>query len=225
MIERNLQDVRSRIEAACQRAGRDPGRVTLVAVTKSVGVPEVLELARRGQRVFGENRVQDALHKHRELAEQPLEWHMIGHLQRNKVRDALRVFSMIHSVDGERLAVEIEKEAVKLGRTVPVLIEANVSGEEAKFGAPPAEVPALAMSIAGMPHMRLEGLMTMAPLVDDPEKTRPVFRALRELLEELRVRGLPGTELRHLSMGMTQDFEIAIEEGATMVRVGTALFR
>jgi pyridoxal phosphate enzyme (YggS family) len=224
-LETNLNRVRARIGAACRRAGRSDSSVSLVAVTKTVGVPEILELARLGQCRFGENRVQDALAKHAELSGRGFEWHMIGHLQRNKVRDVLKMFSMIHSVDSERLAVEIDKEAAKQGLTVPVLIEVNVSGEATKEGLEPAAVRAVATAVSSMPHVRLAGLMTMAPLVDDAEETRPVFRRLRGLLEELRAVGLPGADLRHLSMGMTQDFEVAIEEGATLVRVGTALFR
>jgi len=225
MIEKNLKDVRSRIESACQRAGRDPGDVCLVAVTKTVGADEIRELAKHGQRVFGENRVQSALSKHMELTEEGFEWHMIGHLQRNKVRDALKCAAMIHSVDSERLAAEIEKEASRLGRTVPVLIEANVSGEESKYGVNKTGAVELAKLICSMRHLKLQGLMTMAPIVNDPEETRPVFRVLRNLLNDLQTLNLPNSDLRHLSMGMTQDFEVAIEEGATIVRVGTALFK
>lgn len=224
-IEQNLREVRCRIEAACHRAGRQFSEVSIIAVTKTVGVQEILELARCGQTVFGENRIQDAQRKCEQLREHPFQWHMIGHLQRNKVRHALRIFSVIHSVDSEALAVEIEKEAAKSHRRMPVLIEVNVSGEESKFGVVPAAVTPLARAIAAMEHVELDGLMTMAPIVDEAEKTRPVFRALRDVLLELRTLNLPGAPLRHLSMGMTQDFEVAVEEGATLVRVGTALFR
>jgi len=225
MIADNLQSVRQRIEHACRRAGRDTQEVTLVAVTKTVGVGEVRELARLGQLAFGENRAQEMQRKYAELGGQPFEWHMIGHLQRNKVRDVLRIASIIHSVDSERLAREIEKEAARLDRLVPVLIEVNVAGETAKYGVSRAELAALAQAIDRLPHVQLQGLMTMAPIVADAEEVRPVFAALRGLLDDLRGLGLASADLRHLSMGMTQDFEVAIEEGATMVRVGSALFR
>ena len=224
ILQRNLEDVRRRIASACQRAGRKPEDVTLVAVTKSAGPAATPALQRLGVAHVGENRVQDTLRKQEALGGTlGLIWHMIGHLQTNKVRHALRLFARLDAVDSVRLAQEVERRAAVEERRVPILAECNVSGEASKFGLPPSELPAFLDAVAGMPHVRLEGLMTMAPLVDDPEAVRPVFAALRELAAKARAQtGLP---LPHLSMGMTQDFEAAIEEGATMVRIGTALFR
>ena len=208
----NLASVRTRIEAACRRAGRDPASVTLVAVTKTVGLDQVRELQALGVTDFGENRVQDGLPKARALPQ--ARWHFIGSLQRNKVRKALSAFQVVHSVDSAELAAQIAQVAAETGWTGEVLIEVNVAGEEQKGGVPLEAAEGLIRSLKGL---RVTGLMTMAPLDADPEQARPVFRKLRELRDRLG--------LEHLSMGMSQDFEVAIEEGATLVRVGTALFR
>lgn len=223
-VKRNLDDVRARMAAACARAGRQADDVLLVAVTKTVGTDVMRALQALGVTDIGENRVQQAREKHAALGGTlGLRWHFIGHLQRNKVRHALGLFELIHSVDSVRLASEIDRRAGADGRTISVLLECNTSGEEAKFGIAPDGLPALLDAVVPLEHIRLEGLMTMAPFVDDPETTRPFFAALRELAEAARQRtGLP---MPHLSMGMTQDFEVAIEEGATMVRIGSALYR
>ena len=225
IIARNLEHVRARMAEAAARSGRDAGAAALVAVTKTVGPEEIRVLYALGQADIGENRAQAAVGKMEELADLPLRWHMIGHLQRNKVKTVLPRFVMIHSVDSLRLVREIGRQAERLGQVAQVLLEVNVSGEGAKFGLRPEEVSGLLEQIRDYPFVSVQGLMTMAPFVDDPETVRPLFRALRELRDRL-VEGLkPEVGLPHLSMGMTQDFEVAIEEGATIVRVGSALFR
>jgi pyridoxal phosphate enzyme (YggS family) len=224
ILKANLDDVRGRMAAACGRAGRKPEDALLVAVTKTVSPQAIQALARLGATDIGENRVQDALRKHEALGGSlGLRWHMIGHLQSNKVRQALPVFEMIHSVDSLHLAAEVSRRAEPAKRTVPILIEVKTSGEESKFGVAPTELPALLDGIAPLQGVRVEGLMTMAPIVEHAEEARPCFAALRELAE--KARAATGLPLTHLSMGMTQDFEVAIEEGATLVRVGSALFR
>ncbi|MFP4055712.1 MAG: YggS family pyridoxal phosphate-dependent enzyme [Candidatus Brocadiia bacterium] len=221
----NLADVRRRMADARHRAGRRPDDVRLVAVTKTVGPDAIRALQALGLREIGENRVQDALRKQETLEGRlGLRWHMIGHLQTNKARHALRLFDAVDSVDSVRLARELDRRAARDGLgPVPVLLECNVSGEGTKHGFPPGELPAALDAILPLERLAVEGLMTMAPLVADAEATRPLFAALRELAEEARRR--TGRPLPHLSMGMTQDFEVAIEEGATMVRIGSALFR
>jgi len=222
-LRANLSDVRARIVRACERSGRKPEDVRLVAVTKTVGPEVVRELYDLGVRDVGENRVHDALDKAASAGELPgLHWHMIGHLQRNKVRHCLRLFTIVHSVDSTRLVQALEDEAAKRSLVLPVLVEVNLSGEATKTGARPEDLPQLLDAAASSDHLRLCGLMTMAPIAENPETVRPVFARLREIREHYRSRGYP---LSELSMGMTQDFEVAIEEGATMIRVGTALFR
>lgn len=214
-ILENLERVRDRIEAACQRAGRTSSGVTLIGVTKTVGVEAVVEAYEAGLRDFGENRVQEAVAKIEaveRLGFQP-RWHMIGHLQTNKVKLAAGRFGIIHSVDSVRLAREISRRYESL---VPVLLEVNVAQDAAKFGFAPEEVAAALREIAVLPHLDTQGLMTIAPQTTNPEDTRPIFRRLRELRDELA--------LKELSMGMSGDFEVALEEGATMIRVGTAIF-
>ena len=225
LLKENLSEVRGRIKEACRRVGRSEESVTLVVVTKSVTADAMRLLWNVGVRQVGENRVQDALRKAGELEDCPFEWHMIGHLQRNKVKPALGLFELIHSVDSARLADEIAKQAHGRGKAVRVLVEVNVSGEDAKFGIAREEVRALVEHISSLEALSLEGLMTMAPLVDDPEETRGDFASLRELRDRLNSEAKLRRPLGLLSMGMTQDFEVAIEEGADMVRVGTAVFR
>ncbi|MFO7546879.1 MAG: YggS family pyridoxal phosphate-dependent enzyme [Trueperaceae bacterium] len=210
-----LQDVLRRIETACRRAGRDPSEVTLVAVTKGHAAAAVeRHVLQHGHRVLGENRAQELRDK-RALLPADIEWHFIGNLQRNKVK-YLSGVAMVHSLTTPRLADALDRQAAHDGRPMRVLLEVNVAGEASKQGADPDDAAALARYVRGLPHLRLEGLMTMAPYSDDPEAARPVFRAARALRDELG--------LRALSMGMSNDFEIAVEEGATLVRVGTALF-
>ncbi len=222
-IAENLARVRARIAAACRRAGRDPSSVTLVAVTKTVTPAEVAELYRLGVRDFGENRVADGLAQKGALAAPDAAWHLIGHLQRNKAAEALAGgFRRIHSVESPKLLEVLDRECGKLGAAADILLEVNVSGEESKYGVAPADLPALAEAAANRKNLRLRGLMTMAPLTDEPETARPFFRELARLRDDLRRR--PGLELPDLSMGMTGDFEVAVEEGATLVRIGSALF-
>lgn len=214
-IRANVDTVRRRIEYACQRAGRSPAEITLVAVTKTVAPPAVAIALAAGISHLGENRVQEAVTKIEQLAAltpHPT-WHMVGHLQTNKARKAVEIFDVIQSVDSIKLAEVLSQRTQK---TLPILLEVNVAGEASKSGFSIDEVaPALA-AISGLPRLVIKGLMTIAPLVDDPEEVRPVFRKLRSLRDSLG--------LEHLSMGMTDDFEVAIEEGATMVRIGRAIF-
>lgn len=222
-LRENLEEVMERIAGACARAGRKEDEVMLVAVTKTVGAELVRKLYELGIREIGENRVQEALRKAEFVGElEGVRWHMVGHLQRNKVRHALRLFSLIHSVDSTRLIEALQKEAEKRELHLPVLVEVNVSGEQSKFGIAPEALDEVLNSISSSENLKLRGLMTMAPLVDDPEKTRPIFSTLRKLRNKYAEKGY---DLPELSMGMTQDFEVAVEEGATMVRIGTALFR
>lgn len=212
-IEENLRRIRERIAAAARRAGRNPESVRLVAVTKSVGLEEVRSLAELGVRDLGESRVEQARPKIEGL-KAPAHWHMIGSVQRRKARDVAVLFDCVHSVDRLELAEALDRHA---GKPLDVLVEVNVSGEASKHGLVPDEVLAALAAFAKLPNLRVLGLMTMAPLVDDPEEVRPVFVGLRRLAERF---GLP-----ELSMGMSNDFEVAVEEGATMVRIGTALFQ
>ncbi len=222
-IAGNLASVQSRIAAACARAGRAAEDVTLVAVTKTVTPVEIAELYRLGIRDFGENRVADGAAHRAALAHGDACWHLIGHLQRNKAAEALAAgFLRIHSVESEKLVDVLDRECGKLGVRAEILLEVNVSGEESKYGATPGALPALAKHAAAAPNLDCAGLMTMAPFTDDPETSRPHFRRLAALRAELSA--LLSRPLPHLSMGMTGDFEVAVEEGATLVRVGTALF-
>ncbi len=217
----HLAGVLHSVHSATLRAGRDPHDVRLVAVSKTHPVEAVAEAAAAGQRVFGESRVQEARDK---IPASPagLEWHFIGHLQKNKVRQALPLFAFFHSIDSMALAQAMDRIAGETGRTVEGLVEVNISGEETKHGFTPAQIRAAFPALAGLPHLRVRGLMTMAPYSDNPEDARPVFRALRELREELQ--HAHGHPLPELSMGMSGDFVPAIEEGATLVRIGTSIF-
>lgn len=220
-IANNVAAVRERMATACARSGRDPADVTLVAVTKTVGLEAVRALRDVGLRDFGENRVPDGLAKASSLGDPAVRWHLIGHLQRNKASKALKSFRIIHSVESPKLIEVLTKHAMA-DDPVRVLLEVNISGEAAKYGLAPEGVADLARRVLQTPALRLDGLMTMAPWVE-PEATRPVFRGLRELRD--RLQDELGAPLPVLSMGMSNDYEIAIEEGATWVRVGSALFR
>jgi pyridoxal phosphate enzyme (YggS family) len=217
----NLEHLRRRIAAACARAGRDPASVTLLAVSKGQPPEVVRAAADLGLTLFGENKVQEAKAKI-PLCPGRLHWHLVGHLQSNKARDAVHWFEMIQSLDSLALAAELQKQAEKAAKTVPVLLEVNVAGEAAKFGYRPEQLLAELRELNAFPRLEIQGLMTLAPWTPDPEKVRPVFRRLRELKAECEQR--LGAPLAHLSMGMSGDFEVAIEEGATLVRIGTALF-
>jgi len=220
----NYTRVLERGAEAAARAGRGPDGWRLVAVTKTVHADVAAALAFLGATDFGENRVAGLLEKRAALADLPVIWHFVGHLQTNKVKKVVGAVSLIHSVDSVRLAAEIDKAAAAAGVVREILLEANVSGEEAKYGLSPAEVPSVAADVAKLPHVKLVGLMTMAPIADDPERARPVFRGLRELADKIAAARLFARLPYELSMGMTQDFEVAIEEGATLIRVGSALF-
>jgi len=220
-LSEGLREVQERIAQACRRGGREASEVTLVAVTKGQPPEVVRAAASLGLDLFGENKVQEAKGKIA-LCPARLRWHMIGHLQTNKARDAVHFFEMIQSIDSLRLAEEVNRCAEKAGRTMPVLIEVNVAGEASKFGYRPETLLAEFDRLNGQRRLEIHGLMTMAPWAPDPEKVRPVFRRLRALKGECEAR--LGAPLEHLSMGMSSDFEVAIEEGATIVRVGTAIF-
>jgi len=217
----NLEHLRRRIAAACARAGRDPASVTLLAVSKGQPPEVVRAAADLGLTLFGENKVQEAKAKI-PLCPGRLHWHLVGHLQSNKARDAVHWFEMIQSLDSLALAAELQKQAEKAAKTVPVLLEVNVAGEASKFGYRPEALLAELRELNAFPRLEIQGLMTLAPWTPDPEKVRPVFRRLRELKAECEQQ--LGAPLAHLSMGMSGDFEVAIEEGATLVRIGTALF-
>lgn len=223
-IADNLRRVQERIAAAAERAGRDPAGVTLVTVTKTRSLDEVRAAVEAGATDLGENYVQELEAKAEALADLDVRWHAIGHIQTNKVRKLVGLVHLVHSVDSLRLAREIERRAAAAGLRVPVLLQVNVSGEESKFGVAPAEVPALAQALVELEAAWLVGLMTMPPYSTDPEDSRPHFVHLRELRDRLVDGGIPAERLQHLSMGMTGDFEVAVEEGATLVRVGTAIF-
>ena len=221
-LEQNLIAVKRRIEEACGRCGRNPSEITLVAVTKTLPADRVKQAVDVGMRVFGENYVQEAVQKIEALGP-GIDWHFIGHLQRNKVKYIIERTALFHTVDSFSLAEEINKRAEGL-RTAPILIQVNISGEGTKSGASPEGLPELIDGIAGLPNVVIRGLMTMPPFFDDPEGARPYFKALRELRDRLSPTIRAPHALKELSMGMTGDFEVAVEEGATIVRVGTALF-
>jgi len=224
-LRRSLAEVRARLRAAAGRAGRDPDEVTLVAVSKT-HPPEAVRVAyEAGQRVFGENYGQELRDKAAALAALgDLQWHFIGPLQRNKVKYVVGTAAMLQSVDSVELLDELQRRAEARGVDLPCLVEVNLAGEQSKSGVPRDEIAPLLDAFASRPRLRCLGLMTMPPFVDDAEESRPHFRALRELRAALAATPRAGVDLRHLSMGMTQDFEVAIEEGATIVRVGTAIF-
>ena len=222
-IKENLEEVKRRLHEAARRAGRDPALVRLVAVTKTVGLDRLKLAVAVGHTLFGENYVQEAKAKITSLGP-GLSWHFIGHLQSNKARAAVELFDLIHSVDRLSLAQALEQAAARLGKVQDILLQVSLAGEETKSGAAPEHVQVLLREISAMPHLRVLGLMTMPPWLPDPEEVRPYFRALRELRDKLRTLNLVDGNLSELSMGMTGDFEVAVEEGATLVRVGTAIF-
>lgn len=223
-IARNLADVLKRIHNSCERCNRDPQTVRLVAVSKLHPAEMIAEAATAGQQLFGENYVQELVDKAGRLTT-PVQWHLIGHLQSNKVKYLPGIVSMIHTVDRYSLAQEIDRQwRDKTGVPCDILVQVNVSGEATKSGTTADEALALVRRISGLPFVRVRGLMTMPPFFDDPEAARPYFRELRLLAEQIRAAAIEGVVMDELSMGMSGDFEIAIEEGATLVRVGTALF-
>jgi pyridoxal phosphate enzyme (YggS family) len=237
-LAERLDGVRERIARACARAKRDPSEVTLVAVTKNAMPEKIREIIQLGVTDLGESRVQvlaqrgaqinEFFQRRVQLGDLPvmpkIRWHMIGHLQRNKIKQVLPVVSVVHSVDSLRLAEELEVQLAKAGKRLPVMLQVNASEEKSKFGVAVGAAVHLAEQIDTMPQLQLVGLMTMAPLTDKPEEARAVFARTREIFEEMKWHKMGGAGLKHLSMGMSGDFEEAIQEGATMVRVGTDLF-
>ena len=237
-VRDNIQHVRDRIAQACSRTNRDPASVRLVAVTKSVDVEVIRIVLESGLVDLGESRVQQLAQRAAMIAETQKRrrildgqrgtvapvWHMIGHLQRNKVRSAVQWATVFHSVDSLRLAEEISSESGRCNQVADVLLQVNVAGERSKHGIAVGAIEVFCEQICALPGVRLVGLMSMMPLVDDPEEVRPLFRRLREIAEDLVTQGCVSSEVCELSMGMSNDFEVAIEEGATMVRVGAALF-
>jgi PLP dependent protein len=220
-IAQRLKNVRAAIAVAAQRARRDPGSVRLVAVSKTVDLGRIQAAIDAGQDLFGENYLQEARDKIAVLGRQ-VSWHLVGSLQSNKAREAVALFDLIHAVDRGKLARALDAAAARLSKVQDVLIQVNQAGEATKSGVEPAAAPALFQEVARLPHLRVLGLMTMPPWFPDPETARPYFRALRALRDHLR--GLTGLPLTELSMGMSGDFAVAVEEGATLVRVGTAIF-
>lgn len=223
-VAENLERIRERMNAACSRAGRDPAAVRLVAVTKTVPTDRIREGVEAGLTLLGENYIQEARRKIEALEDLAVSWHFIGHLQSNKARVAAECCDWVHSVDRLRLAVELDRQARKRNRVIPVLLQVNVGDEQSKSGVSPDDLPKLFEAVAALSGLSVRGLMTLPPYFENAREVRPFFRLLRELLERLRgIAPRPG-ELTELSMGMSNDFEVAVEEGATLVRIGTALF-
>lgn len=223
-IAEKIAVVRDRMAQAARRCGRDPAEVALVAVSKTHPAEMVRQAWSAGVTTMGENYIQEARDKITALADCALSWHFIGHLQSNKAKIAVDLFDLIHGVDTLKLAREIDKQAAKTGKTQAILIQVNISGEATKSGATEAATLALVRDAACLEHVKIRGLMTMPPFFDQPERARPYFAALRRLRDRIRAEAIAGVDMSELSMGMTGDFEVAIEEGATLVRIGTAIF-
>jgi pyridoxal phosphate enzyme (YggS family) len=223
-VRARLADVRERIARAAARAGRDPSRVRLIAISKTFGADAVRAAALEGQIDFGENKLQEAQQKRQNLADLPLKWHLVGHLQSNKARKAVAEFDMIHSIDSVSLLERIDEAAAALHRRVELLVQVDLAGEPTKHGARESELGPIFEAARRATAVSLIGLMLLPPAVDDPEAARPWFRRLRALRDQLQGEGVSASMLAELSMGMSHDYEIAVEEGATLVRVGTAIF-
>ena len=223
MIATNLNEVEQNILSACKKSGRSRDEITLIAVSKTKPVSLLEDAYHAGVRDFGENKVQEMCEKY-EVMEKDIRWHMIGHLQTNKVKYLIGKTSLIHSVDSYKLACEIEKQAAKHNCIMDILIEVNIAEEETKFGLSEEEVIDLVKQIAALPHVRIKGLMTVAPYVVDSEENRPFFRKIKQLSVDINNQNIDNVSMNILSMGMTGDYAVAIEEGATMVRVGTGIF-
>ncbi|MDI1472361.1 YggS family pyridoxal phosphate-dependent enzyme [Thermodesulfovibrio sp. 1176] len=221
MLSQRISSIFKKITYAALRAGRNPEEIKLIAVSKSQSIDKIIEAADLGLRIFGESRVQEAKDKIEKIKDFNIEWHMIGHLQTNKVKDAVRLFEVIHSLDSEKLAVSINKEAEKINKIQRVLIQIKLSQEESKYGIEEDEVEKLIEKCKNLNNIKIEGLMTIPPYFDNPNNVRPYFSKLRQIRDFLSNKY---PFIKELSMGMSHDFEVAIEEGATMVRIGTALF-
>ena len=222
-IANNIIRVKQRIAHACQKAGRNSDEITLVAVSKTVAAAAIQTAVENGITHIGENRVQEAAAKFERLGKIAT-WHLVGHLQTNKVKKAIQIFDFIHSVDSFHLAEEISKRALQAGKVITCLVEVNTSGEDTKFGVSPDDAVALIKKIAPLPGIKLAGLMTIGAFLPDPEDVRPCFKLLKELSQEVQHAAIENVAMKYLSMGMTNDFEVAIEEGANMIRVGRAIF-
>jgi pyridoxal phosphate enzyme (YggS family) len=226
MISEKIEAVRKRIKEAASRAGRDASDIVLLCVAKEASLDDATKAVDAGIADIGENRVKDAIAKYEILSKKAaVRWHFIGHLQTNKVKKAVKLFDLIHSIDSLHLAEEIQNQAEKIGKLQSVLIEVNVSGEATKYGMPPEKIEGLIKAIGGMKNLMLLGLMTMAPYTANPEDSRPHFRRLKELRDSLSSYNCENIDMRHLSMGMSGDFEVAVEEGADIVRIGSAIFK
>jgi len=219
----NLERLRLNIQEACKSAGRSPSEITLVAVTKTFPVEAIEQAIALGIDVIGENRIQEAAEKYQQIGPK-VQWHLIGHLQSNKAKKAVELFSLIHSVDSTELALEVGRRAVQASKLQDILIEVNTSGESQKYGFEPEQVREALGKIKDIGGVKVQGLMTVGPLTDDTAAVRRSFRQLRSLFDELKARAIPNIEMKHLSMGMSGDYRIAIEEGSNMIRVGSAIF-
>jgi pyridoxal phosphate enzyme (YggS family) len=223
-LKQRLEQIRQRIRQAAESCNRDAGSVRLVAVSKTIAADTVKEAIDAGVTILGENYVQEARDKFKALIQYPVSWHFIGHLQSNKAKYAVRLFDLIHSVDSLKLARELDKQAAKVDKIQQILVQVNISAEDTKSGISPDETPRLLKEIGQMKNITVKGLMTMPPYFYQPEKVQPFFAALRKLRDQLKEQSQPNVSLDELSMGMTGDFEVAIKEGATLVRIGTAIF-
>jgi pyridoxal phosphate enzyme (YggS family) len=229
MVKDNIIEIRKRISLACSKVDRDPGAITIVAVSKGRTPEQIRQAVQAGLTDIGENKVQEALLKHRLLSTvnselSTIKWHMVGHLQSNKVKEAVEIFDLIQSVDSLRLAEEIDKQAARIRKIQDILIEVKTSAEESKFGLKPEETIEVIKEVAKFKNISIKGLMTIAPIMDNPQDARPYFRMLRELKDRINSLSTVNRELLTLSMGMTDDFEVAIAEGSNMVRIGRAIF-
>jgi pyridoxal phosphate enzyme (YggS family) len=224
MIGSAIQQIRGRIARSCAATGRDPSEITLLAVSKTFSADRIAEAVEQGVTDIGENYVQELLQKRSTLNDDRIRWHFIGHLQSNKVKHIIDWISLIHAVDSRSLLKEINGRAERCRRTVDVLLEVNTTGENSKFGLPPDGTMEFVRQLESFEYVRIAGLMTIGPFLPDPEGSRPMFRTLRELRDQIASLRKPNVPMTHLSMGMTGDFEVAIEEGATIIRIGTAIF-
>ncbi|MEW6097181.1 MAG: YggS family pyridoxal phosphate-dependent enzyme [bacterium] len=223
-VKENLENLQNRIKEAAQKVARNPDEIELVAVTKLVDINQIREAINAGINIIGENRVQEAKSKFSQLKTYDVKWHLVGHLQRNKVRDAIAIFDMIQSVDRIELADEIDKRAGQVNKMIDILIQVNVSGEESKFGVSPSSTIGIIQQIAKFKNIRIKGLMTIAPLVSKSEDVRPYFMELAKLMDKIARQKIENVQMKYLSMGMSNDFEVAIEEGSNMIRIGRAIF-
>jgi len=225
-IKNNLEKINEKIKKAALRANRNPEDIKLVAVTKTATIEQIKEAISVGVKIIGENKVQEAKEKYQVLSADiaDTEWHLVGHLQTNKVKYAIEIFDLIHSVDSIKLADKIDKRSLQFGMMTNILVEVNVSGEETKYGIKPEEVEPFLKEISEFSGIKVRGLMTIAPIAEDKEEVRPYFRKLRELSEKIENKNIKNVKMDYLSMGMTDDFEVAIEEGANMVRIGRGIF-